>query len=389
MKKKQPIFYIITALILYMVSTGASYAVFRAASSAAPVAPAPKDGQTGHFVIDPSLPKTEECPINGKMFTKQERDIWEKRRPLAVAIENHTEARPQSGLSYADVVYEAVAEGGITRFTGIFHCGAAAYNVKFAPVRSAREVAVKIVQEYDALFNHVGGAGNCNDPTVDERAKALCQIQQFGVKDMDQFSLPFKVCRRNQDRLGHEVATEHTMECFANALHTYAQEKYDWTNTDEEGTEWTEAFEPWKFKDSASDAERGSTGPISLVHWEGYEKDFGIQWQYDKAGNLYKRFMAGQPHTDLETKEQLTATNVIVQFAKETVGVDEHAHVLYETVGTGKALVFQDGKVIEGTWKKAKRASHTKFFDSKGKEISLVRGPVWVEIVDTAVKVNY
>jgi hypothetical protein len=75
---------------------------------------------------------------------------------------------------------------------GIFYCGAAAENLILAPVRSARIYYLPWVLEYDALYNHVGGAGNCDDPTVDERAKALCRIEQWKIKDMDQFGLPYK-----------------------------------------------------------------------------------------------------------------------------------------------------------------------------------------------------
>ena len=82
-----------------------------------------------------SGPKTEECPINGEKLTKEERLVWEKRRPLVVMIENHIDARPQSGLSQADVIYEVVAEGGITRFASVFYCKDAPL---IGPVRSAR-----------------------------------------------------------------------------------------------------------------------------------------------------------------------------------------------------------------------------------------------------------
>ena len=68
-----------------------------------------------------SLPKTEECPLNGGMFTTVERDIWQARRPMGVMIENHLDSRPQSGLSRADIIYEAVAEGGITRLLALFY----------------------------------------------------------------------------------------------------------------------------------------------------------------------------------------------------------------------------------------------------------------------------
>lgn len=387
MKKNKKALYLVVAAILYVISTAASYAAFtQLGIGTKTISPNPS-GQ-GHFVIDPSLPKTEVCPLNGQKFTKQERDIWEKRRPLAVMIENHEEARPQSGLSYADIIYETVAEGGITRFMAVNYCGVAAYNVGFAPVRSARTYFVDWVSEYDALYNHVGGAGQCNDPTVDERAKALCQIDRFAIKDMDQFAIPFPTCYRNYDRLDHPVATEHTMVCYSNKLYELAQ-KRDWTNVDEEGVSWDENFVEWKFKDEAKESDRGTVSSITFSHWDNMADKYGVKWNYDAATNNYLRINGGQPHIDLETKQQLSAKNIVIQFAKETVGVDEHAHLLYGTIGTGKALLFQDGKAIVGTWKKQTRTGRTTFFDDKGKEVVFNRGQIWIEVVSLDTDVTY
>ncbi len=176
MKKSE---FIISGLIgfaLYLISTGISFAGFSYVKGGFTLpggpsaSPTPK-GPVSHFRIDPSVPKTEACPLNGQMYAKSERDTWEKRRPLAIMIENHADSRPQSGLSRADIVYEAVAEGGITRFMGIFYCDIAYSQTKVAPVRSARTYFLPWVLEYDALYNHVGGAGLCNDDTVDEQGK--------------------------------------------------------------------------------------------------------------------------------------------------------------------------------------------------------------------------
>ena len=99
-------------LLLYLVATGISYAVFSAAKTSVVVSPLSEEKETtGVTTIDTSGPRDQECPLNGAYFTKGEREVWEKRRPLAVMIENHADSRPQSGLSRADVVYEAVAEG--------------------------------------------------------------------------------------------------------------------------------------------------------------------------------------------------------------------------------------------------------------------------------------
>lgn len=381
----------IIGLAIYLISTGLSFAIFsyvlRGKISGGVASPVP-NGSGQHFKIDPSLPRTEACPLNGMMFTKQERDIWEKRRPLAVMIENHAESRPQSGLSAADVVYESVAEGGISRFMAVFYCGAAAESVTIAPVRSARTYYLPWVLEYDALYNHVGGAGRCNDDTVDERAKALCQIGQYKIKDMDQFGISFPTCYRNYDRLDHPVATEHTMVCLSDKLYKLAAER-GWTNVDTKGVAWDKNFEPWKFKDDAKEAERGASFSASFVAWKGYEKDYGVRWDYDRVINTYKRFNGGSSHTDLETKEQLTAKVVLILFAKEIGPVDDHAHLLYNNTGSGDSLIFQDGKVTKATWKKPTLASRTKFADAAGKEVNFNRGQIWIEMLPIGTKVIY
>ncbi len=396
MKQKSPILYILGAILLYLVSTGISYGAFSLISGgSAPTKVALPSGGKGRLVIDPSIPRTEVCPLNGAKFTKQERDIWETRRPLAVMIENHEEARPQTGLSYADIVYEAVAEGGITRFMGIYYCGIAAYDIGLAPVRSARTYFVDWVSEYDALYAHVGGAGRCSDDTVDPRAKALCQIEKYGIKDMDQFGLPIRtkdakntVCVRNYDRLDHEVATEHTMVCYSDGLYLIAQER-SWTNVDEEGVAWNKNYTPWKFQNDGESSKKGTVKSFSFTHWKGYEDQYGVQWDYDETSNSYKRSNGGKPHLDLETNQQLTAKNIVVQFTKETDGIDEHAHILYGTIGNGEALIFQNGDAIKGTWKKLNRLARTVFYDDKGKEIAFVPGQIWIEVIAIGTEVKY
>jgi len=388
MKNSLPI--VLGALAIYLFSTGISFAFFswNKGSSETIVAPVSESITPGEgFKIDPALPKTETCPLNGKLYSKPEKALWETRRPLAVMIENHTEARPQSGLSKADVVYEAVAEGGITRFLGVFYCGISE-NTDFAPVRSARTYYLDWVSEYDGLYNHVGGAGKCNDPTVASKAKALCQIDQYGIKDMDQFGISFPDCYRNPDRLvNHPVATEHQMVCLSDNLYKIAEER-GWTNVDEKSISWDENFVSWKFKKEEDLDKRGATAKIDLYFWTGY-KEYEVTWEYNQEKNVYKRLNGGLPHLDLLTNSQITAKNVLVQFVKETGPVDEHKHMLYGTIGTGEALVFQDGNVTKGRWSKKNRVSRTFFYDEKGKEISFNPGEIWIEAVPSGNEVTY
>jgi len=395
MNKQQYIIVSIVGVALYLISTGLSFAGFTyfapsLVKKTFPTLDTANIGANGqeHFIIDPSVPRTEECPINGQFFTKQEKEIWDKRRPLAVMIENHAEARPQSGLSYADVVYEAVAEGGITRFMGVFYCDIAVRNVNMAPVRSARTFFLPWVLEYDALYNHVGGAGICSDETVDQRAKALCQIDQYKIKDMDQFGISFPTCYRNYDRLDHPVATEHTMICSTDKLITLASER-GWTNVDAKGVSWDKNFKSWAFKDDVKEADRPASSSASFVAWKGYEKEYGVRWAYDPKSNTYKRFNGGVPHMDLENNTQLSAHTVAILFAKETGPVDDHLHLLYNNIGSGVATILSDGAVIKGTWKKADRNARTIFYDANNKEISFNRGQIWIEMLPIGTEISY
>ncbi len=373
----------IVALVLFITSTGVSYSAFSKMQgiqkNSATTASLPSP--TKAFEEDPNEPKTESCPLNGRMHTAKAKDSWTLRRPLAVMIENHQDARPQSGLSSADVVYETVAEGGISRFMAVFYCNLG--DVQVGPVRSARTYFLDWLSEYDALYAHVGGA---NTPGP---ADALGQIVKYKIKDMNQFSIGFPTFWRDYQRLGHPVATEHTMYSTTQKLWEVGA-KRDWTATDSAGIRWDKNFVSWKFKDDSA-ANPATAGKINVNFWEGYS-DYGVVWNYDQANNSYKRTNGGQPHIDLNKNQQIEAKTIIVRFMRESHandGYEGNAHLLYGNIGTGRALVFQDGKVTEGTWSKANRLSREKFLDKAGKEIELNKGLIWLETVPEGSTVSY
>jgi hypothetical protein len=384
--KKKKLILIIGALVLYLTSSGLSYAAFSYLRGEPSVGlTSPVSVGESRFRIDPNAPKTESCLLNGKMYTAAERDIWKERRPLGVMIENHSEARPQSGLSRADIIYEAVAEGGITRFMAVYYCGASAEDITVGPVRSARTYYLDWISEYGEfpLYAHVGGA-NVAGP-----ANALGQIADYGWlaegNDMNQFSIGFPTFWRDYERLDHPVATEHTMYSTTDKLWEVAQNR-GITEKDQNGNSWDEDFTSWKFKDDDSD--RGDVDKIEVSFWSGYG-EYNVTWEYDQEANVYKRSNGGSSHKDLNNDEQLTAKNVVVQFARETGPIDDLKHLLYDTTVTGEALVFLDGKVVEGTWKKGDREDRTKFLDSKGKEIEFNKGEIWIEVVPAGKEVVY
>lgn len=389
--KKNNLYKLLIGFALYFISTGVSFAAFNlshpgSGQIASPLLNVSPSGKAS-YKVDPSVPRTEVCPLNGVKYTKQESDIYDTRRPLAVMIENTTEARPQSGVSRADIVYEAFAEGWITRWMAVFYCNTPMENIVLAPVRSARTYFVDWVSEYDALYNHVGGAGRCSDDTVDNRAKALCQIDKYGIKDLDQFGIGFPDCYRNPDRLDHPVATEHTMVCFSENLYKIAKDR-GWTNVDERDIPWDKNFQEYQFKDDPKVSDRGTTDNLNIAWAKGHD-DYDASWAYDKETNTYTRSTGGKLHLDLETQKPLTAKNIIVQLSDITGPVDDHEHILYDTIGTGKAIIFQDGKVIVGKWSKKSRIGRTLFYDNVGKEITMTRGPIWIEVVDSENKLTY
>lgn len=380
---------LITILLLigvFVFTAGISYTFFSRNGSKNVVSPASTKIalQNGAAKFDETQPKTEPCPLNGALYSKQQKQWWDTHRPLGIMIENHEDARPQSGISSADVVYEIIAEGGITRFLTVFYCQDAGF---VGPVRSARTYFLDFISEYGnyPLYAHVGGAN------TDGPADALSQIETYGWgvgghgNDMNQFSIACPIFCRYEDRLGHPTATEHTMYSTTEKLWNYAAKYRKLTNVDKAGVAWDEKFVPYTFKDEAKLPERGDDKTIHLEFWTGYYQ-YSVDWAYDKASNLYKRTNGSKPHLDNNTKKQLTTKNVIILYMQQSNandGYENNLHMLYKDKGTGKAVVFMDGKRIDGTWKKNNRTSRLLVYDANSTAVTFDRGTLWFEILPT------
>ena len=373
---------IIIPIITYFLSAALSFAFWP--SSTTLLSPDAITDSSGQPTMDPGEPRTEKCPLNGAMHTKTEKTLWETRRPMAIMVENHKESRPQSGLSKADIVYEAVAEGGITRFMAIYYCDAAFGDHTIGPVRSARTYFLDWASEYSKypIYVHVGGA---NTPG---KANALGQIGDYGwagENDLNQFGLSVKECRRDYNRLDHPVATEHTMVCFTKSLWGLA-DKRGWSATGEDKELWSQTFTPWKFTDKASVSGEPAT-QITFDFWEDFT-EYRVNWQYIADKKVYQR-TNGQVHIDKNTDQPLETKTVMVQFVKETGPIDDLKHMLYGTTGTGKAIVFTNGQAEELTWKKKSRLDRTVFYDFKGKEYNFQPGKIWIEAVPAGNTISY
>lgn len=378
---------IVIALIAYGVTTFLAYGYFKQnprlpftpQNIISQPLPSPTVGKNGNMVFDTNLPKTEECPLNGVKYSSQQKLWWQKHEPLGVMIENHSDARPQSGISYADVVYEAVAEGGITRTMDIFYCQDAP---EIGPVRSARVYFLSFLSEYGSfpLYAHVGGAN------ASGQADALGELDQWGwagYNDLNQFSIGFPVFWRDYDRLGHTVATEHTMYSTTSKLWDYAAKNRGITTSNKQGEAWDKNFVPYQFKDEALASDRPDSQSVHLELWTS-DPAYFIDWKYDKSTNTYLRFNGGAKHIDRDTNKQLEAKTLVVLRMKESHandGYENNVHLLYQTTGSGKAFIFMDGKQTNATWKKQNRTDKTELVDNYGKPIPLNRGTIWFTVL--------
>ncbi|OGH30850.1 MAG: hypothetical protein A3J69_02450 [Candidatus Levybacteria bacterium RIFCSPHIGHO2_02_FULL_42_12] len=363
----------------YLFFASVSYLIFSKTAIGGSLVLESKPPATSVSIFNERLPKTESCPLNGALYSKDQRKWWETHRPLGVMIENHKGARPQSGIWGADVVYEAVAEGGITRFLAMYHCQDAG---QIGPVRSARTYFLDFISEYSEfpLYAHVGGA-NTSGP-----ADALSHIADYewsGYNDLNQFSIGFPTFWRDYNRLGRPTDTEHTMYSTVKKLWDFAKTR-GLTNVDKDNTSWDESFTPYSFKDDIK-VSSPQAQIIRLAFWENNDP-YDVEWTYSAQTNAYERSHGGSPHVDKNNNKRIIAKNVVVLFMKERSandGYEGNVHLLYTTKGTGSAIVFIDGDRIDATWRKEGRRGRTLLFTKQGKPIALNRGIIWFEILPT------
>lgn len=306
---------------------------------------------TADTVVHPDKPKPTTLPslTNGVIVAA---DIA-NRHPVAVMIENSQAARPQVGLTSADIVYEAVTEGGITRFMAIFSQN---YPDKAGPVRSARSYFIDYLSEYDAFYAHAGGS-----------ATALGRIQDYKIKDYPDATDAY----HREPAPG--VASEHTLFVDVSKIFNFGQSKRHWPATFDTPT--------WLFKDGADT----STATAKTISLNFSSAPFKVDWSFDPTKNLYSRNLAGQPHKDRITGTQITAKTIIVlrvnHSANPPYKTGKESEWNMYTIGGGDASVFIDGTRIDGKWKKPSRTERTRIYDANGQEVTLNRGQIWVEIV--------
>lgn len=272
-----------------------------------------------------------------------------KQAVTAIMLENSPDARPQSGLKEAGVVYEAIAEGGITRFLALYQ---EAKPDLIGPVRSVRMYYVDWAAAYNASIAHIGGS-----------AAALAEVRSGNYRDIDQFFNGSYYWRATDRYAPHNVYTSFAKLDALNAAKGYTQS----------------TFTGWPRQDGKASKEPNATS-IAINFSSAL---FNTHYDYDPATNTYLRSAGGSASNDRE-KGQI-APNVVIamKVAMSTVQEDGLRESI-TTIGTGEATIFQNGTATPVTWKKASRADPIHFVGSDGNEVALNRGQTWVAAIPTS-----
>ena len=269
-----------------------------------------------------------------------------KMATTAIMLENSPDARPQSGLKQSGVVYEAIAEGGITRFLTIHQQDKPSL---IGPVRSLRMYYVDWLAPYNASVAHVGGSAN-----------ALAEVRNGNYRDIDQFFNATTYWRSTDRFAPHNVYTSFERLDALNLAKGYTESTFDGFSRID--------GKPVETPDASSIAVTIS-GPT-----------YNSSYAYDKATNTYLRSQAGAPHTDQEDGQ--IAPSVVIALKVDMVKVLEDGYrESITTTGTGEAIIFQNGTAQTVTWSKADRASQLRFLDASGKDVPLVRGQAWIAAI--------
>ncbi|HVW23590.1 MAG TPA: DUF3048 domain-containing protein [Candidatus Saccharimonadales bacterium] len=281
-------------------------------------------------------------------------------RPVTgVMVENSLDARPQSGLSQAGVVFEAVAEGGITRFLALYQ-DQVPTNV--GPVRSARPYYIQWNLGFDAAYAHVGGSPD-----------ALNDISAWGVKDLNQFYNGGSYHRVSSRPAPHNVYTG-----------------IDTLNQLEAAKGYTSSNFTGFVRKKAAPAKKPTATSVALNM--SYGNDYNVSYTYVPKTNSYARNEGGQAQIDANTNQQLSPTVVIAMVVPLGQGALDASGAYYSdyaVVGSGTVYVFQDGGVTTGTWSKADNNSQIQFTTASGQPLALDPGQAWLTAIPDASKVSY
>jgi hypothetical protein len=316
-------------------------------------APAPIQKALSDMGVAPD--PVEPCPLTGETLGG---DKQPPSRPvLAVKVENTPDAQPLAGLDQADIVYEEVVEGGITRFIAVYHCGG---STRVGPVRSARTTDPKVLQQFSErpILAFSGGA-----------PKVVNTVRQAGVIMMTEGDPPAAFTRDDARVMPHDLFTS-TQKLWAAGA---KRDKGEREGAPRPAFSYDEEVQKPSKKVASVTIEFSTTASTATAEW---------RWQQGR----WVRFLDGAPMA-LESGDPIVTDNVVIQQVKtvesDIVDVAGYPSPEVEVTGSGKAWVLRNGRLIAGTWERSSDGDVTVFRTKKGDEIHLRPGTAFVELAPT------
>ncbi|MCK4539652.1 DUF3048 domain-containing protein [Candidatus Parcubacteria bacterium] len=324
------------------------------------IKPAPEVSPDTEKIIDN---KNKAIRMIDGVYVEEE---FENIYPIAVMIDNHPDARPAYGLEKAQLVIEAEAEGGITRYMAFF---AGNENVKkIGPIRSARPYFIDWSNELSAFYTHVGGS-----------PEALAKMIKEKALHINEFYNGTYFWRDTEKDAPHNIYSS-----LAN-LRKYLEKK-----------ELGESeYSVWKYKDEEKKSVKETTVSAVAETMADEENitinfllsEFKVDWKYIPEQNSYLRYVGGKKQL-VSDNQEIFAKNIIIQYVDSEV-LDEEMRQEFYYVGKGKSLVCLDGACEKGFWKKKDLNSRTKFYNLQDDEFEFNRGTTWIEVVNPGYEVEY
>lgn len=279
---------------------------------------------------------------------------WNAGRPVFVMIDNHSGARPQSGLKNALMVYEFLAEGSITRYMAVFN---GVGGEEIGPVRSARPYFINRALEMNALYVHVGGS-----------PQAFNDLVRLKVGDIDGLSAGNSIFwRENHKKIPHNMYT--TLDAIrkeADRRHYVTEVAYE-----------VPAYHTVELPQSGE-----PVTAIELAYRSSTSKNsaYIVRYHYDVSERVYQRSINGENHLDELDKTPITAKNLIIQTIK-TKTMDSEGRLELEDVGSGTGWFVSLGVRVPLTWKKADRRAQTIYTLESGDILELNPGTTWIQVI--------
>lgn len=295
----------------------------------------------------PVVSEVEEVVDNATYSPFTGKEIEDTKQFFSVMIENSPNARPQTGLSSADIVYEIKTEGNISRYLAFFHDE---IPKTIGPVRSSRHYFISLAEELNSPYIHFGAS-----------------------------TYAYKYLRSNLIEIPHIDGITEAQYFFRDQTRKAPHNAYLKTDSLDDFSKNEPKNDHVVFGENAT--EKG----IETLNMEySYNASTDIKYVYNEQEKVYLRFQEGVPHIDRETEEQLKVKNVLFQYTEhEAIEDDKYGRIDVHLVGEGKIVYVSEGKRVEGTWKKENDNTSTIYYDEEGNILKLNRGNTWIQVVET------